>query len=881
MRKSSLVILGVVVLSNIAVWTLLNRPIPEQDWKGTIRGVSFSPYQPGEDPFKKLFPTPAEIDGDLKLLEGKVASIRTYSSADGLEAIPGLAARHHLRVTAGAWLDRRLAKNEIEIDNLIANARTCPNIDRLIVGNEALLRGDLTEDQLIAYLRRVRSATSLPVSTAEPWHIWLRHPELAREVDFIAIHVLPYWEGVPADQAVDWALARYRQVQEAFPGKPVVFGEVGWPSGGPDLHHAVPGEVSQAGVVREFLNQAKARGLDYFAMEAFDQPWKKGEEGLAGSHWGLFGTNRKAKFPFIGPLQKHPLWRIELAAGTLLALAPMALFLFFWSDLRRRGRLFYAVLLQVAASVLVWSLFALFGEPMPLTNRIVWGLLLPAQLALLLVVLVNGLELAELLWLKRWRRRFAPLPPAPDECLPRVSLHLAIYNEPPEMVIETLDALSRLDYPDFEVLVVDNNTVRDEIWQPVARHCSRLGRRFRFFHLPKWPGFKAGALNFALTRTDPGAGIIGVVDSDYQVSSDWLRTLVPYFAKESVGFVQSPQDNRGWEGDRFKEMINWEYKGFFDLGMVQRNERNAIIQHGTMTLIRRSALEQVGAWGEWCICEDAELGLRLLAAGYESVYVNHDFGRGLTPDSFAGYKGQRFRWCYGAVQILRRHWRTLLPGSNSPLSLGQRFHFATGWLPWFTDALRLLFTFAGVYWSIAMLLWPWTCEFPLGVFLLPTLGIFAFKIAHTLILYRARVDCTWRQRLGAAVAGMGLTHTIARAVFQGLTTRNQPFLRTPKGENRPPLLKGVLMAWEELQLLLLLWLAGGAVLWRFGADNPEALLWLGLMGVQSLPYLAAVYTSLANTVPGLHPLRWRLKRYLADPLPASDPLPDAPRSPAA
>jgi exo-beta-1,3-glucanase (GH17 family)/cellulose synthase/poly-beta-1,6-N-acetylglucosamine synthase-like glycosyltransferase len=879
MHKSSLTILAVVVLANIAIWTAFNRPVFEQDWRGTIRGVSFSPYRKNEDPFKNRFPTPAEIDGDLQRLEGKVAAIRTYSSTDGLEMIPALAARHHLRVTAGAWLDKRLAKNEIEINNLIANARTCPNIDRLIVGNEALLRGDLTVDQLIGYLRRVRSATTLPVSTAEPWHVWLRHPELAREVDFIAIHVLPYWEGVPADRAVDWVLARYRQVQEAFPGKPVVLAEVGWPSGGPDLHRAAPGAVSQARFVRRFLNLAQAQNLDYFVMEAFDQPWKRGTEGLAGIHWGLFDSARHAKFPLAGPLERHPLWRAELATGTLLALAPMALFLLFWSGLRRRGRLFYAILLQVTVSALVWSFFAPFSASMPVTNRIVWGLLLPAQLGLLLTVLVNGLEFTELLWKKRWQRRFLPLPPAPDAGLPRVSLHLALYNEPPEMVVETLDALARLDYPDFEVLVVDNNTVRDEVWQPVAAHCRRLGPRFRFFHLPKWPGFKAGALNFALTQTDDAAEIVGVIDSDYQVAPDWLRTLVPYFASDAVGFVQAPQDNRGWEGNRFKEMINWEYKGFFDLGMVQRNERNAIIQHGTMTLIRRSALDKVGAWGEWCICEDAELGLRLFEAGYEAVYVNHDFGRGLTPDSFAAYKGQRFRWCFGAVQILRRHWRTLLPWGKSPLSAGQRFHFATGWLPWFTDALHLVFTFAGIYWSIAMLLWPWTCEFPLGAFVLPTLGVFAFKIAHTLLLYRTRVDCTWRQRLGAAIAGMGLTHIIARAVFQGLTVRNQPFLRTPKGENKPALVKGLLMAWEELQLLVLLWLAGGAVLWRFGADNREALLWLVLMGVQSLPYLAALYTSLANSVPGMLPLRWHFKEYIGEPLPA-DPLSGAPRSPA-
>lgn len=852
MRKSTVAIILIVILSNLLLWAACNRPQLPRPFTGNIHGVSYSPFQKGQDPFARTYPNPAEIDGDLGLLEGWVREVRTYSSTEGSEAIPALARAHGLKVTAGAWLDRRGANNEIEVANLIANANGCDNVARVIVGNEAVLRADLSPAQLADYLRRVRAAVGVPVSTAEPWHVWLKHPELAQEVDFITIHLLPYWEGIHEDRAVTWALDSLRRVQQAFPDKPVLIGEVGWPSGGIRFEEAKPSLVGQARFVREFLNAAANRGLEYFVMEAFDQPWKKRAEGVAGMHWGLFDAERRPKFSLTGAVTEVRHWQLQPLLASLLALGPIVVFLRHWGRLRRRGKLFFAALVQGVTSLLIWTAAVPFTTDITTAGLVIWGLLLPAQAALLLVVLSNGLEMAEVLWIEKWKRHFRPQPPSRYQKLPRVSIHLAIHNEPPELVQKTLDGLARLDYPDFEVLVIDNNTPDDAVWRPVATYCRRLGPRFRFFHLPNWPGFKAGALNFALSQTDPEAEIVGVIDSDYVVSSTWLRSLVPHFARPEVGFVQAPQDNREWQGDLFKTMINWEYNGFFQIGMVHRNERNAIIQHGTMTLVRRAALQGLGGWSEWCICEDAELGLRLFSRGYESVYVNFNCGEGITPFTFAGYKGQRFRWTYGAVQILRRHWRLLLPWKQTGLSAGQKFHFATGWFPWFADALHLLFTFAGVFWTIGLLAAPKYFEFPLATFLVPTLGLFLFKIGHALILYRARVDCTFWQSVGAAIAGMGLTHVIARAVFKGIFFANEPFLRTPKGENKPAWIKGVLMAWEETQIFLLLWLCALLTWWRFGLSSPEALLWGLLLAVQALPYGAALATSLANCAPRAH-----------------------------
>lgn len=852
MRKSVFFIVLLMLAANSLGWYLLNRSIEIPGWTGNIQGFSFSPYADGQNPLKKRYPQPADIAGDLDRLSGLAASVRTYSSTDGLENIPRLAGERGLRVTAGAWLDKDLDRNSREIDQLVANANSGFDIERLLVGNECLLRNDLGLVQLKAYIAEVRDATELPVSTAEPWHVWLKYPDLADAVDFITIHVLPYWEGIPASEAPAWTMERYRQVQAAFPDKKVIIGEVGWPSGGAVFGQAIPSVVNQARFVREFLGLAAEGKVDYFLMEAFDQPWKKALEGRVGAYWGMFDKARHLKYPLDGPMVPNPLWGWQALFAGVLAIGPMILFLTHWLNLRFAGRLFFPALVQLASSLLAWTLFLPWTSGFNTVGLVIWTLLLPAQGFLLIVILTNGLELTEMLWIQRWRRRFVPQSLPPDGAVPKVSIHLAIYNEPPELVFQTLDGLARLDYPDYEVLVVDNNTAREEIWRPVESYCANLGPRFRFFHLPKWPGYKAGALNYALSQTDPGAEVVGVIDSDYVVSPDWLRSLVPYFEKKDVAFVQAPQDNREWQADLFKTMINWEYNGFFQIGMVHRNERNAIIQHGTMTLVRREALEGVGAWGEWCICEDAELGLRLFAAGYEGVYVNHIFGVGVVPTSFAAYKGQRFRWTYGAVQILRRHWRTLLPWRSSGLDLGQKFHFVTGWFPWFTDAMHLVFTFAGIFWTLGLLLFPDTFDIPLKIFLLPTLGMFLFKILHALLLYRAKVSCTFLQSLGAAVAGMGLTHSIARAVFNGLWTSSKPFLRTPKGENRPALVQAFLMAWEEAQILTLLLFTAVVFLWRYGMTSGDALLWAGLLTVQAFPYAAALATSIAGSMPRLH-----------------------------
>jgi len=854
MRLANTIIVATVAALTAAGWMALNRPDAPTDWSGRVAGVSYSPFRPGQHPDKGPFPTPQQIDQDLALLAAKVDKVRVYTTGEGQEVVPTLALRHNLTVTLGAWIDTRLQRNEREVETVVRLARENSNVDRVIVGNEALLRGDVTIPELTAYIRRVKERVSVPVSTAETWDVWLANPELADAVDFIAVQILPYWDGTRIDEAVDSVISRYLQMRRTFPGKKIVLSEVGWPSEGRMRLEAKPGAVAQATFIRDFLARADAWRLDYYVIEAFDQPWKHSTEGGVGAYWGIWNADRTPKFAFAGPVQEIPHWPTLAALSVALGGIFMTVFLRRATNLRIPGRIVYAVLIQILAIAVVWVAHVTSTRYLTPPAMVVWGALTLAMGLLALLILAEGKEMVDALWTRRMRRAFQPLRPAEDRAhWPKVSLHLAICNEPPQMVMQTIDSLLRLDYPALEIIVVDNNTKDEDVWRPIEAFCADKRDRVTFLHLPECPGFKAQALNVALAHTAADAEIVGVVDSDYLVRADWLKSLVPYFDRGDIGFVQAPQDHRDGHAGPFKRMINWEYAGFFNIGMVQRNEDNAIIQHGTMTLIRRSALAGVGNWGEWCIVEDAELGLRLLEAGYESVYVNHSFGHGLSPDSFAGYKRQRFRWAYGAMQILKRHWRSLLlPWDKSTrLTPAQRYHFVMGWLPWFADALSVVLSVMGLVWTVGLLLFPKTFDFPLTVFLAPTIAVFAFKMVRFLLLYGRKVDCSFTDAMRANIAGLSLTFTIGQAILYGFATSTKPFLRTPKCENRPALIQALAMVRAEAVMLALLVAGALAIGLRFGPLDREAWVWSATLLVQALPYAAAVYTALRDAMPSL------------------------------
>jgi cellulose synthase/poly-beta-1,6-N-acetylglucosamine synthase-like glycosyltransferase len=425
---------------------------------------------------------------------------------------------------------------------------------------------------------------------------------------------------------------------------------------------------------------------------------------------------------------------------------------------------------------------------------------------------------------------------------PRVSIHVPTYNEPPQMVIETLNALARLDYDNYEVIILDNNTPDRETWEPVEAHCRMLGPHFRFFHFAQLKGFKSGALNRALALTDPKAVYIAVIDSDYQVQPFWLRRVIPYFASPSIALVQGPQDYRDARENRFKAMAYEEYRGFFHIGMVERNEHNAIIQHGTMTIVRKDALEEVDGWSEWCITEDTELGLKLFEAGYEAAYIPQSMGSGLMPDTLEAFMSQRYRWVYGAMQIMKRHAREIFVG-GSALSLTQRYHFLSGWLPWISDGLGMVVTLMALVWTLLMWTLPSYIDVPMPALSAAAMALFATKLIKTLMLYPPKVGSGFKGAVVASVAGLSLTHSVGKAVWTGLFTSGKPFLRTPKCADSASFTQVLRVVWQEALLCALLIMAMISMAFDRGFQDPAVTMWMVMLGVQSLPYVATMITA--------------------------------------
>jgi exo-beta-1,3-glucanase (GH17 family) len=291
---------------------------------GRFNSVSFAPFRAGQSPLTGEFPTGAEVDQDLAVVAPRTRAIRTYAAIEGNYDVAALAARHGLKVWQGIWLGADRAQNAREIARGIALARAHPDtIERVVVGNEVLLRRDLPVDALIAAIDEVRAAVRQPVTYADVWEFWRQFPEVAAHVDIVTVHLLPYWEDDPTgiDRAVEHVGAVHRMMAAMFPGKPVAIGETGWPSRGRWRRDAAPGRVAQAVFLRRFVALADHEGFDYNLIEAFDQNWKYKSEGTVGANWGLWTADRAPKFPLHGPVVENPEWKLYAAAGVLAGLA--------------------------------------------------------------------------------------------------------------------------------------------------------------------------------------------------------------------------------------------------------------------------------------------------------------------------------------------------------------------------------------------------------------------------------------------------------------------------------------------------------------------------------------------------------------------------------
>ena len=385
-----------------ALWYGLGKPIQLPDAASPthkLQCASYTPFDKDQSPFDQPFRLrPARMDADLALLAERFQCIRTYSMT-GLEAIPALARKHGLKVMLGAWVNANPVDTDKEVDLLIAAANANPDVvSAVIVGNEALLRKEVTGERLAGLINKVKSQVKVPVTYADVWEFWLQHPQVAPAVDFLTIHLLPYWEDEP--RGIDDALAHVADVRRVFgtrfAPKDILIGETGWPSEGRQRETAVPSRANEARFIRGFVAMAEANGWHYNLIEAFDQPWKRASEGAVGGYWGLYDADRQDKGVLEGPvsnLHHWPQW--WLASAVLMA----AMLLFAGRPASARAALLLPLLAALGAGCL-----GLWGELMRTHARFAGEWLWAAVLAGLNLLVLAHAVLA-LVRRAGWRER--------------------------------------------------------------------------------------------------------------------------------------------------------------------------------------------------------------------------------------------------------------------------------------------------------------------------------------------------------------------------------------------------------------------------------------------------------------------------------------------
>src|SRR5436305_9747188 len=469
------------------------------------------------------------------------------------------------------------------------------------------------------------------------------------------------------------------------------------------------------------------------------------------------------------------------------------------------ARINVACLIQNALVFLLFSGAAALNSS-NLVMSLLGGIAWIAQVVSVLVTLFAAFDLLSVVGRSSFPERDRVLRVPEPVRWPSVCIQVPAHNEPPELLAQTISRLMRQDYPGrWMIQVVDNNTPDPRNWRPIQTFCQRWGDHVEFIHLDNWPGFKSGALNEGSRRLPAWVEAVAVIDADYLVEPNFLRATCRHFVDPRIAYVQTPQHYREWQGNAYLEGLNYMYEWFFSISMASRREMNGIVCFGSMCLIRRSALEQIGGWDEESITEDVELSVRLLGCGWRGVYDHRYYGAGLMPFDFNALKKQRFRWAFGMIQTLKKHWRLML-GLPSPegyrLSLKQRLSFCGLGLQYFAEVPPLLLALLQV---AIVLKYSLRGSIDASTLIIAVIGpIWLIGIAgvRTIWALREVTNCTRSQALGAFIFSLALSWTTAYACISACVSKKGVFLRTPKIHSQQKWQQAMRTTSQEIKLSL-------------------------------------------------------------------------------
>lgn len=713
--------------------------------------------------------TAEKIDRDMRDISRVTSCIRTYSSTEGHELIPAIAAKYGIRVMQGIWIDINQTKNVHEYENGIMLANTYHNVTHLIVGNEVMYFHRATELYLAALIEDAKSRVHIPVTTGEIATTLEKYPFITRAVDFVMIHIFPYYDWRSVQLGSESFASQVRRAQMLYPGKEVMVWETAWPSTGTPRYDAYASIQSQAQYSRSVTDFCRQDHTVCNFIESHDQPWKLFTEGRRGPGYGYFDMLGFPKYPLSGAVYSHHTLAIFILALAVFLFSSLILF-------RRFSRVHTAslwttvALITVTACLLMMTLDRAYREYYIFSAMFAWCIL-PCM------ILWVGLFLhcVRIFILGEKARSKTLAIPSLENKYPFVSIHIPARSEDPDMLIRTIQACQWLDYPHFEVLIIDNNTSDPALWEPVAQYVLQSGdKRVHFIHREHLSGYKSWALNLALAHTGSSAQIIALLDADYVVSANWLQNTMGYFTDETIAAVQCPQAHGYDPHSGLETSMHDELDVFFSHGMPARATTNSLIMHGTMLLLRRDIFNIIWWWDEQHICEDTELGLRILEHGYQIVYHPEVLGVGYLPASYIAFCRQRFRWVFGSLQIARKH---LLLMWTSKMHLSQCLEYLFGWLLWWSQILYPIFFIITGY-SLYRIQEIYTQQLPyefVFAVLISGFGILILSIAVHRNIWRS-----WSRAWSASLISTSLIPVIITAVITGLVRSNYPFIRTDK-----------------------------------------------------------------------------------------------------